>query len=331
MTVEGLTFRYAREGPSAVDDIGIGVHRGEIVVVVGPSGSGKTTLLRLVTGLLRPSAGRIDVQGQDITGVPPERRPVALVFQGFALFPHLDVASNIAFGLRVRKVPHRDREARVREVSERLGIEGLLRRRPSEISGGERQRVALARALVRDPLVFCLDEPLSSLDPLLRAGARRDLDRILRQDGRCALWVTHDQAEAMTLADRVAVMRDGRIEQFGTPRDLYDTPATEFVASFIGSPPMSVLPAGTAGLEGPAGAVSVGVRPEHVRLVPGDAALVVAVDDLGHERIAELDVGDGVLLARVSRTERVERGQRTGFEVERAHVHAFDATGKALR
>jgi sn-glycerol 3-phosphate transport system ATP-binding protein len=330
VTVEGLTFRYTREGPSAVDDIGLGVHRGEIVVVVGPSGSGKTTLLRLVTGLLRPSAGRIDVQGQDITGVPPERRPVALVFQGFALFPHLDVGSNIAFGLRVRKVSRTDREARVREVSERLGIEGLLRRRPGEISGGERQRVALARALVRDPMVFCLDEPLSSLDPLLRAGARRDLDEILRQEGRCALWVTHDQAEAMTLADRVAVMRDGRIEQFGTPRELYDTPATEFVASFIGSPPMSVLPAGTAGLEVPAGAASVGVRPEHVRLVPGDAALIVAVDDLGHERIAELDVGDGVLLARVQRSERVERGQRTGFVVDKAHVHAFDATGKAL-
>jgi multiple sugar transport system ATP-binding protein len=330
VAVEGLIFTYTRATPPAVAGLDLSVAAGEIAAVVGPSGSGKSTLLRLISGLLSPSAGRVMVGGRDVTGVPPERRPVAMVFQGFALFPHLDVASNIGFGLAVRRVPRREREARVREVAARLGLEALLARRPGEISGGERQRVALARALVRDPVAFCLDEPLSSLDAPLRASARRDLHVLLRRDGRCAVYVTHDQAEAMTLADRVAVIRDGRLEQVGTPRELYDHPATAFVASFIGSPPMSLLPAGTAGLDGPTGAVTVGVRAEHVQVVPGDAATVVAVEDLGHERIAELDVGGGVVLARLPRDQDCRRGDRVGLVVDPSDVQGFDDAGRAL-
>lgn len=331
VSLERLTFSYTKAGPAAVADVDLDVGAGEVVAVVGPSGSGKSTLLRLVAGLLSPASGRITVGGVDVTTTPPERRPVAMVFQGFALFPHIDVASNIGFGLAVRRVPRHEREARVRDAAERLGITSLLARRPGAISGGERQRVALARALVRDPVAFCLDEPLSSLDPLLRASAHRDLDVVLRQDGRCALYVTHDQAEAMTLSDRAAVIREGRVEQVGTPRELYDRPATAFVASFIGNPPMNLLPAGTAGLPVLERAVTVGVRAEHVRLVPGDAATVVAVDDLGHEQIAELDVGSGVLMARLPRSHPIARDDRVGFTVDPAHVHGFDADGRALR
>jgi ABC-type sugar transport system ATPase subunit len=328
VAVDGLAFSYAKGGEPTLSGVGLAVAPGEVLAVVGPSGSGKSTLLRLVCGLLRPSAGRVLVDGSDVTSAPPERRPVAMVFQGFALFPHLDVAANIAFGLAVRGVPRAVRTARVREVAAALGIGDLLRRRPAELSGGERQRVALGRALVRDPVAFCLDEPLSSLDPLLRTAARRDLGVLLRQEGRCALHVTHDQAEAMTLADRVAVLRDGRVEQVGTPRELYDRPATAFVASFIGSPPMNLLPPEL--LPGQRGAARVGVRAEHVRLVPGSSARVDAVEDLGHERIAEVSFAGHVLLARLPNDSPVRPGDAVGWAVDPAHVHAFDVLGRAL-
>ncbi len=331
VAVDGLSFSYERDAEPTLAEVSIDVAPGEIVAVVGPSGSGKSTLLRLVCGLLRPHAGRVVVGGADVSAHPPERRPVAMVFQGFALFPHLDVAANIGFGLAVRRVPRARRDARVREVAETLGIGALLRRRPAALSGGERQRVALARALVRDPVAFCLDEPLSSLDPLLRTTARRDLGILLRQDGRCALHVTHDQAEAMTLADRVAVLRAGRIEQAATPRVLYDAPATEFVASFVGSPPMNLLPAGTPGLPAPPGAATVGVRAEHVHVEQGDDVTVTAVEDLGHEQLAELDVAGRVVLARLPGGHAVRRGDRVSWRADPAYVHAFDAGGRAIR
>jgi ABC-type sugar transport system ATPase subunit len=331
VAVDGLSFSYDKGPSPAVRNVNLAVERGEILSVVGPSGSGKSTLLRLVCGLLRPAAGRVLVGDQDVTAAPPENRPVAMVFQGFALFPHLDVAANIGFGLAVRKVPEAQRSARINEVAERLELTALLARRPDALSGGERQRVALARALVRDPVAFCLDEPLSSLDPVLRGKARRDLDSLLREDGRSALYVTHDQAEALTLGDRVAVMRAGQIEQVGTPRQLYDTPATSFVAAFVGSPPMSLLPAGTQGVPTAVGAVTVGVRAEHVRVVAGDTAVVAAIDDLGHERLAELELPGGILLVRLRAGDVLTRGDRTGFEVDPARVVAFDADGVALR
>jgi ABC-type sugar transport system ATPase subunit len=214
-----------------------------------------------------------------------------MVFQGFALMPHLTVRDNVAFGPRVRREPRASVESRVLAVAASLGIDGLLDRYPAQLSGGERQRVALARSLVRDPVVFCLDEPLSSLDPQLRTDARKLLAPLLREAGRCAVYVTHDQAEAMTMGDQVAVLRDGRVEQVATPRELYDAPATAFVASFVGSPPMSLLPDGDG---------FVGVRPESVTLVPGSDGLVVDVEDLGHERHVAVDLeGRGRVVARV--------------------------------
>lgn len=285
----------------------LAVEPGQVLAVVGPSGSGKTTLLRLACGLLEPTAGTVRIGGQDQHRIPPERRAVAMVFQGFALFPHLSVRDNIGFGLRVRRVHRRERVARVAQAAAALGLSPLLDRLPAELSGGERQRTALARALVRDPAVFCLDEPLAALDPLLRADARRELADLLRADGRCAVFVTHDQSEAMTLGDRVAVLRDGRLEQVDSPRALYDRPATPFVASFVGTPAMSLLERDDS---------VVGVRPEHVRIVAGDDAQVHAVEDHGHEVHVLLDVPGGRLLARVPVAEAPEAGARVGTRLE---------------
>ena len=328
VAVERLSFAYAGGSRSAVSDVSLTVAPGEVLAVVGPSGSGKSTLLRIVAGLLAPDSGTVHLGGTDVTAVSPERRPVGMVFQGFALFPHLSVAANIGFGLAVRRTARADRDLLVRRVADRLGLGTLLDRRPEQLSGGERQRVALARALLRDPVVFCLDEPLSALDPVLRASARRDLDTVLREDGRCALHVTHDQAEAMTLGDRVALLRDGSVEQVGTPRELYERPATTFVASFVGTHPMALLPPSVARVPVPQGAVVIGARAEHVTVVQGEDALVVTVDDLGHERIAELDVDGETLRARLPASSEVRRGDRVGFVVQE-HT-CFDADGRRL-
>jgi len=330
LAVEGLGHRHAGGDAWALRGVDLAVAPGQVLAVVGPSGSGKTTLLRLLSGLLEPTEGSVAIGGVPQAGVPPERRPVAMVFQGYALFPHLTVADNIAFGLRVRRAGREQRRARTGQAAAALGLGGLLDRLPAELSGGERQRVALARALVRDPAVFCLDEPLSALDPLLRAEARRELAALLRADGRCAVLVTHDQSEALSLGDRVAVLRGGRLEQVGTPRELYDAPATPFVASFVGSPPMSLLP-GLDGVAGPLrrpgvpGACVLAVRPEHVHLVPGDGYAVVAVDDQGHEAHVALDVDGARLLARVAPRAAPPVGSRTGVRVDPADVHAWPA------
>lgn len=298
----------------ALGPIDLTVEPGQVLAVVGPSGSGKTTLLRVVSGLLDPTEGAVLIGGRDQARVPPERRPVAMVFQGYALFPHLDVRDNIGFGLRVRGVRKAERGTRVESAAGALGIGQLLDRLPAQLSGGERQRVALARALVRDPAVFCLDEPLSALDPLLRVDARRELAELLRADGRCAVFVTHDQSEAMTIGDRVAVLRDGGLEQVDTPRALYDRPATPFVGAFVGTPAMSLLQR-DGGL--------VGVRPEHVRLVPGEDARVAAVEDHGHEVHVLLDVDGGRLLARVPVGQAPPVGSRVGTQVDPARVHRW--------
>ena len=288
--------------------------------MVGPSGSGKTTLLRLLTGLLAPTEGAVRIDGADVTKTAPERRPVAMVFQGFALLPHLTVRDNVAFGPRVRREPKAAAAARVADAAGSLGLASLLDRYPAELSGGERQRVALARALVRDPVVFCLDEPLSSLDPQLRTDARKLLAPLLRAEGRCAVYVTHDQAEAMTMGDRVAVLNAGRLEQVDTPRALYDAPATTFVAAFVGSPPMSLLPEPDGGW--------LGVRPEDVRLVPGDAGVIVDVEDLGHERHVAVDLpGRGRVVARLGAGPHPALGTPTGVEI--GATRRFDAEGNA--
>ena len=324
LAVEGLGYRFPDAKTEALQDISLTVAPGEVLAVVGPSGSGKTTLLRLVCGLLSPQTGSITIGGEPMTGLAPERRPVAMVFQGFALFPHLSVRDNIAFGLRVRRVARSERAVRVDRAAATLGLTGLLDRLPAELSGGERQRVALGRALVRDPAVFCLDEPLSALDPLLRTDARRELADLLRTDGRCAIFVTHDQSEARTLGDRVAVLRAGRLEQVATPRALYAAPATPFVASFVGFPPMSLLDGGGGPL--PAGPGVYGVRPEHVALVAGDDATVRAVEDHGHEAHIVLDLPAGRLLARTAVQAAPAVGDRVGVRIDPTDVHRWAGT-----
>jgi ABC-type sugar transport system ATPase subunit len=324
-----VTYRYQPSPPPALDAVDLDVEPGEIITVVGPSGSGKTTLLRLVTGLLIPDAGTITIDGRDVTRERPERRPVAMVFQGFALFPNLTVAANIEFGMKVRREQHiAERSA---EVAERLELAGLLDRRPAELSGGERQRVALARALVRKPSVFCLDEPLASLDAALRSSARRLLAELLRADGRSAVLVTHDQVEAMTLGDRVAVLREGQIEQCATPREVYTQPSTEFVASFIGSPPATLLTSGTAGALGLVGAVTYAIRPEHVRLgavgVPGT---VREVADIGSAMHVTVEVNDGVLVATVAPDARLHPGAEIAVAVDRHNALRFDSDGRRV-
>lgn len=336
LSVEGLGFRYPRAGDRALDAVDLHVAPGEVLAVVGPSGSGKSTLLRLLCGLLTPDEGHVVLNGTDLVGLPPEGRPVAMVFQGYALFPHLSVRDNIGFGLKVRRVPRAQRAARVSAVAETLQLTHLLDRLPSQLSGGERQRTALGRALVRDPAVFCLDEPLSSLDPVLRTAARRELGELLRADGRCAVYVTHDQVEAMTAGDRVAVLRDGRLEQVATARDLYSRPATAFVAGFVGSPPMSLLPAGTPGsplqaaFDVPPGA-TLGVRAEDVRLDPaGSELLVLAVEDVGSELHVVFDVGGRPLVARAAAGLRARPGDRVGVRVAPDRVHVFADDGRVV-
>src|SRR5687768_17361203 len=227
-------------GHVAARDLNLVIGHGELLVLVGPSGSGKSTVLRLIAGLEGPTSGRILIDGEDVTAVPPERRDLAMVFQSYALYPHKSVRENLAFGLQVRKVPAPDIRERVQRVAATLGIESFLDRKPAQLSGGQRQRVALGRAIVREPRAFLLDEPLSNLDPILRVATRTELALLHRRLGVTMVYVTHDQEEAMTLGTRVAVMRDGIIEQVAAAHDVFRRPANSFVARFVGSPAMNL-------------------------------------------------------------------------------------------
>src|ERR687896_1851423 len=241
VAVRGLAKRYHGADRNAVDGIDIETSEGEYLVLLGPSGCGKTTLLRTIAGLEEATEGEVLIGGNVVNGLPPRARQVAMVFQSYALYPHKSVVQNIAFPLKAEKSPKEEREKKAKSAAELLGIEGLLDRKPRQLSGGERQRVALARALVREPSVFLLDEPLSNLDAKLRATARDDLKQFQDRVGTTTIYVTHDQAEAMGLGDRIAVMYDGKIRQLGTPHDVYHDPVDTFVATFLGSPPMNLV------------------------------------------------------------------------------------------
>ena len=316
----------------ALDGVDLEVGDAELVVVVGPSGSGKTTLPRCLAGLEEPDEGRIEIDGRDVGRVPAGKRNVAMVFQDFALFPHLTAAENIAFGLRARKVERSDIDDRVRAAARQLRVEEALGRRPEELSGGERQRVALARAIVREPAVFLLDEPLSNLDAELRSSMRVEIRTLQRRLGVSALHVTHDQTEAMTMGDRVAVLRAGRIEQVATPSDLYDRPATAFVAAFVGSPPMNVVPAGLLGLRTRPG--MVGVRPENlVVTAPSPDRIQGRVDEvemLGDVAVIHLAVNEHALLAKVPRRDAPAPATLVGVTFDENHVHRFDQYGRRI-
>ena len=244
VTLEHVSKRF--QAAEVLRDVSLEIAHGELLVVVGPSGSGKSTILRLVAGLDAPTSGRVLIAGDDVTDVPPQERDVAMVFQSYALYPHMTVRENLGFGLRMRNTARADIDAAVRRTADMLGLAPLLERRPAQLSGGQRQRVAVGRALAREARAYLLDEPLSNLDPLLRVETRTELGLLHRRLGATMLYVTHDQEEAMTLGTRIAVMRDGALEQVGAPLDLYQRPANRFVASFMGTPSINVIRAGAS-------------------------------------------------------------------------------------
>jgi multiple sugar transport system ATP-binding protein len=354
------TFLSLRGPVPAVRDATFSVRDGELFVLLGPSGCGKSTVLNLAAGLERPTSGEIRFDGEIVASregkifVPPGKRNVAMVFQSYALYPHLTVRENIAFPLRIAGEMRGEIDRAVARTASMLGIEELLRSRPSELSGGQRQRVAIARALVRKPRVFLLDEPLSNLDAALRAATRAELRRLQRALGITTLYVTHDQTEAMTLGDRVALLRDGRILQTGTPRDLYEKPETPFAASFIGPYPMNLLKAvveeeggsyfvrvGTERLPLPPGRLPMerrpgsrkvlfGIRPEHVRVAPESPApalrgIVTAVEHLGRETLVTVDVGGSSLLA-VAGEGTLREGDAARLAIPMEFSHLFPET-----
>jgi multiple sugar transport system ATP-binding protein len=310
-------------GVAAVDDVSLSIGDGEFVVLVGPSGCGKSTLLRMIAGLEEATAGRIEVDGRDVTDLAPRRRDIAMVFQTYALYPHMSVRQNIGYGLKVRRTPKAETKRRVEEVAALLGLEDMLERRPAQLSGGQRQRVAMGRAIVREPKAFLMDEPLSNLDAKLRVQMRAEIARIQQTLKVTTLYVTHDQVEAMTMGDRVAVMRDGVLQQVDDPQRVYDAPANLFVASFLGSPPMNLFEGelvgengslvcriGSAAIDVPSDVaanrpalpdyvgrrVALGIRPEDVRLAThgGEGARiegsVLLVEALGPEQLAHVEV-----------------------------------------
>jgi ABC-type sugar transport system ATPase subunit len=275
-------------GHTGVHPTDLDVADGELLVLVGPSGCGKSTLLRLIAGLEAPTGGRVLIDGRDVTRVEPQLRDVAMVFQSYALYPHMSVYDNLAYGLRMRRLDRAAIDLKIASTAAALGLEALLGRRPAQLSGGQRQRVALGRALVREPKAFLLDEPLSNLDPGLRAQARAELLRLQRRLRATMVYVTHDQEEAMTLGTRVAVLREGRIAQVAPPLELYGRPADTFVASFVGSPRINIVPAAILGVKAAEG-TTIGLRPHDVLIGTGPlAATVDVVEPRGHDTVVHL-------------------------------------------
>jgi multiple sugar transport system ATP-binding protein len=332
VVMHGVTKRFG--AVTAMQGMSLGVKDGEFVVLLGPTGAGKTTTLRLVAGLETPDEGRIRIGGADITGVAPAERDVAFVFQQFSLYPHYTVFENLAFPLRApgRRWPPEQIRARVQEIASLLRIDGKLQNRATRLSGGEMQRVAIGRALVRKPAVFLMDEPLSSLDAKLREELRIELKRIQLDLGATILYVTHDQIEALTLADRIGVLAAGEIVQVGTPRDIYERPSNTYVAQRLGSPPINLLPVGALDVrDGPAGAATVGVRPEDVLVGRGgESARVLALEHLGAERVALLEAEGRKVHALLAAEDAVVPGEVTTLMARAGAALFFDAAGARI-
>jgi sn-glycerol 3-phosphate transport system ATP-binding protein len=315
---------------------------GEFIVIVGPSGCGKSTLLRMVAGLEEISGGEISIGGRVVNDLEPSARDIAMVFQNYALYPHMSVYDNMAYGLKIAKVPKAEIDARVRRAAGILELGALLERRPGQLSGGQRQRVAMGRAIVREPQVFLFDEPLSNLDAKLRAQTRLEIRKLHARLGVTSLFVTHDQIEAMTLAQRMIVMNQGALEQFGTPQAVHERPASTFVAGFIGSPPMNLftgradgprfeLPGAVIALPAPApraGELVLGARPEHLHLEPGGWPMHVdLVEMLGAERLVHGRLGEATLTVRIdAEVGAPDAGRTVGLGVRPDRLHWFDAT-----
>ena len=353
IAIESVRKSYGRQ--EVVHGVDLAVRDGEFLVILGPSGCGKSTLLRMVAGLERITAGEIRIDGQRVNDLEPRARGCAMVFQSYALYPHMSVEQNIGYALKIAGVKRAERRERVRRTAATLGLEDYLERRPGELSGGQRQRVAMGRAIVREPKVFLFDEPLSNLDAKLRVAMRLEIRRLHERLGATSIFVTHDQVEAMTLADRLVVMNDGLIEQVGTPRDVYAVPTSRFVAQFIGSPPISIV-AGTVEAPGRVrigdGAlafrqdafhaasgtvVDVGVRAEALRLSPaegteGVGATVTLTEELGSARLVHLDIAGTSVVATTPNSATFAPGTNVRLEADAGDVQLFDATtGARLR
>ena len=327
----------------AVDCVSFDFDAGTLNVLLGPSGCGKSTTLRLIAGLESADEGRISIAGRDVTRLPPASRNIAMVFQSYALFPHLSVAENIVFGLRVRKLSKRETDSRLARVADLLGLTTLLDRKPAQLSGGQQQRVALGRAIIAQAPVCLMDEPLSNLDAQLRAEMRQEIRALQRKLGITIVYVTHDQVEAMSMADRVVLLRAGKVEQTGTPVELYERPANVFVARFIGTPPMNLLRleagrdgAVIAGTDGPPifsedhNGAMLGVRPEHIELAfeRGVRASVDTVEYLGGDSLVACRVGSQHVAVRVGGSVGLSRGDSTWLDWRESAQHYFDASGE---
>jgi multiple sugar transport system ATP-binding protein len=329
-----ITLENVRKSFGAHDIIpgaSLEIEDGSFVVFVGPSGCGKTTLLRLIAGLEDVTDGKILIDGVNVVDVPPAKRGLSMVFQSYALYPHMSVRGNIAFGLKMAGLPKAEIDRKVEAAAGILNLTQYLERKPRELSGGQRQRVAIGRAIVREPKAFLFDEPLSNLDAALRVQMRQEVTRLQRQLATTAIYVTHDQVEAMTMADRIVVLNAGRIEQYGSPLELYERPANLFVAGFIGSPKMNFIGGDVAGR---VNAATIGIRPEHLRVArDGDGwnGTVGVAEHLGSDTYAYVDVaGVGTLTARCVGELGVKVGDSVVLTPDRDRIHRFDAAGRSL-
>jgi multiple sugar transport system ATP-binding protein len=351
VALEGVSKRF--DDVVAVDDVSLEVEDREFLVLLGPSGCGKSTALRMIAGLEEPTAGTIRIGDRVVNDVEPKDRDIAMVFQSYALYPHMTVRGNVEFPLKSRQVEKSERERLVREATDSLGLDGLLDRKPAQLSGGQRQRVALARAIVRRPQAFLMDEPLSNLDAKLRVQTRAELIELQRRLEATIVYVTHDQVEAMTMGDRIAILEAGRLQQIGPPQDVYAKPANLFVARFIGTPPMNTvrgpvrregeglavtiaggavpIPEPIARAVGASGVhdVIVGVRPEHLVVTPDAAvrATVTVIESLGHERhvVCRLEDGQMLIVRQSSDEPAPKEGEVVGLAADPAQLHVFDA------
>lgn len=368
VTFDSVTIQYPGAAAPSVAGLDLEIADGEFLVLVGPSGCGKSTTLRALAGLENISSGRILIGEEDVTGTEPGQRDIAMVFQNYALYPHLTVEQNMGFALKLAKVPKREIAEKVTAAAEILGLTEYLKRKPKELSGGQRQRVAMGRAIVREPKAFLMDEPLSNLDAKLRVQTRSELAALQRRLGTTTVYVTHDQVEAMTMGDRVAVLKDGLLQQVAPPRELYEHPANEFVAGFIGSPAMNIFSAdtgssgaadspGATGSVGERGGIRFGVRPEDMHIhaskevastntIPGAHDTIVGtieiVEELGAESYIYVSPTDGPVaslggtperfVARWTANTRPRRGEKVTLSFDPAKAHRFDAeTGQALQ
>jgi multiple sugar transport system ATP-binding protein len=331
-TVELINVSKSYGSVEVLRDVNLSLDQGEFVVFVGPSGCGKSTLLRMIAGLEDITGGELRIDGQPMNDVMPAKRGIAMVFQSYALYPHMTVFENMSFGLEQAKLSKTEIEERVQKAAQMLQIDGLLDRKPKQLSGGQRQRVAIGRAITRDPRVFLFDEPLSNLDAALRVDTRLEIAGLSKRlPDTTMIYVTHDQVEAMTLADRIVVLNGGIVEQVGTPMELYEKPASQFVAGFIGSPRMNFLNGAVASAHG---AATYGIRPEHIALdrESGDwRGRVILTERLGSDTFVHVDVeGIGTVNVRIEGRAEVKAGETVNLTPDPASIHLFDAKGRPI-